>query len=131
VHDAVQNQVMERIVDTYATFLSFSDPILLQSDLDNLAMEAAKVLPAQHAAISEMLGYSNAKVDSRLNYLDPFKTRMTFYVLMLLSRIRNNSNFSNWSLLQSAVAYGSSSQSSARRLPIFFENLFSSDNHER
>jgi hypothetical protein len=71
----------------------------LQSDLDTLSKEAFLRLPHQHEAISEMLGYSNAKKDARLDYLDPFRTRMTFYVMMLLSRIRNNSNWRHLRLL--------------------------------
>eukprot|EP00978_Attheya_sp_CCMP212_P048084 scaffold471975_cov134-Attheya_sp.AAC.1 len=76
---------MEQIVDAYGTYLSFSDPsILLQFDMDALVTKAAELLPAQHNMISEMLGYTNAKTDSWMDYLDPFKMRMSFYVLRML-----------------------------------------------
>jgi hypothetical protein len=45
VHDAVQETVMQEILDTYGTYLSFSDPILLQSDLERLSAFALENLP--------------------------------------------------------------------------------------
>jgi hypothetical protein len=94
IHNDVHINVMEWIVDTYSAYLSFSDPILLQSDLDALATtKAAELFPAEHNVISEMLGYTNAKTVSWMDYLDPFRTRMSFYVLMLLLCIQNNANF--------------------------------------
>jgi hypothetical protein len=46
VNDEVQTRVMERMLDTYGTFLSFSDPILLQHDLKELSDNALTRLPA-------------------------------------------------------------------------------------
>eukprot|EP00978_Attheya_sp_CCMP212_P011387 scaffold28111_cov60-Attheya_sp.AAC.3 len=119
LHAAAQTKVMEQIEGTYGRFMSLTDPILLQSDLDSLSGQALSILPAQYEAISEMLGYDKSP-KTKTDYLNGFRQRMVFYVILILSRIRCNKNFSNWSLLQSAVAYGSSAKTSSRRLPIVF-----------
>ena len=118
--DYVEPLVMKRIADTYGTFITFTDPLIEDPDLNGMVDQAFKVLSNQCAIIWDLLGYGT-KIKRKCNqHRLKFYRRMTFYQLVTLSRVRNNQNFVAWSLIAAAVAYGLADKEACWRIPIFF-----------
>jgi len=122
VLDLLLRDIMKaRMQPCFGGFVSWSDPILLPSDLELLcnAMFLYLTKPANDIAI--LLGYATRKNYSRSSYLaSTFYDRMTLFQLLSLARTRHDHNFLLWSCIGAAVAYGCSARAVTQRMGIYF-----------
>jgi len=112
--------IKRRVKATYGCFISLTDPILIDSDLNAMVDFTFSKLPHQCFIIMSLLGYHQKVRRTRSEHLDKFCRRMTFYQIVSLSRIRFNQNFIHFGMLGAAMSYGISDKESSRRIPIFF-----------
>ena len=116
----VNNVVGSQFAKTYGTFISFTDPIVLDHQIESMVEKAFKLLPEQCKLIMTLYGFASRLNTTRSNHLRKFYNRMTFYTIVALARTRFNQNFVPWAMIGAAAAYGQSDKQAGRRVPVFF-----------
>ena len=105
------------VLDIYGKFSEFTTPILSLDQITLLANEFNNTkIPHYYEIISNLLNHQQYALHKRAQYSKQLWDHFILYTFCMLMRIRNDSNFSWWALLNSASMYGNG----ANHLAVYF-----------
>ena len=116
----VNTIVGSQFASTYGTFISFTDPILLDCYINLIVDKTFELMPKQCKIIMTLYGFASRLNTTRSQHLGKFYRQMTFYTLVAMARTRFNQNFVQWAMIGAAAVYGQSDKQAGRQVPVFF-----------
>ena len=90
MEDAIESIVKIHVENAYGSFITLTDPLLSHTSIEQMCKIVYKHVPNVCLSIEVILEYKG--VTTRTRNLDQFIQQMVVYIIIYLSRVRDNHN---------------------------------------